>query len=142
MTESSETVKRMKNYVYDLETYPNLFCGVFNSEGQEQVFEISARKNNYDELMDFYSPENIRYAIGFNNIKFDAQVMHYLQLNRAEFKNKLGSELTKIIYEFVQNLIEKTNNNEFPPYAEWHFKVKQIDLFLMNHYDNKNKMTS
>ena len=132
----------MKNYVYDLETYPNLFCGVFNSEGQEQVFEISARKNNYDELMDFYSPENIRYAIGFNNIKFDAQVMHYLQLNRAEFKNKLGSELCKIIYEFVQRLIDKTNNGEFPPYAEWHFKVPQIDLFLINHYDNKNKMTS
>lgn len=143
MTESSETVINMKkNYVYDLETYQNLFCGVFNTGGEETVFEISARKNQYDEMMDFYNPQNIKYAIGFNNVKFDAQVMHYLTLNREKFKDKPGSELTKIIYEFVQNLIEKTNNNEFPPYAEWHFKVQQIDLFLINHYNNKNKMTS
>ena len=132
----------MRNYVYDLETYQNLFCGVFNTGGEETVFEISARKNQYDEMMDFYSPQNIKYAIGFNNVKFDAQVMHYLTVNREKFKDKPGSELTKIIYEFVQKLIEKTNNNEFPPYAEWHFKVQQIDLFLINHYNNKNKMTS
>ena len=38
----------MKNYICDLETYPNLFCGVFNTEGKETVFEISARKNDYE----------------------------------------------------------------------------------------------
>lgn len=132
----------MKNYVYDLETYQNLFCGIFNSEGKELTFEISARKNDYEELMEFYTPENIRYAIGFNNVKFDAQVMHYLGVNYKSFRLLRGSEICKLVYEFVQKLIEKTNAGEFPPYAEWHFKVQQIDLFLINHYDNKNKMTS
>ena len=132
----------MKNYVYDLETYQNLFCGVFNTEGEDTVFEISARKNDLEELLKFYQPENIKYAIGFNNVKFDAQVLQYLLTNEKKFKLLQGSEICKLIYDFVQKLIEKTNNNEFPPYAEWHFKVKQIDLFLINHYNNKNKMTS
>lgn len=129
-----------KNYVYDLETYPNFFCGVFNSEGQETVFEISARKNDYEELLEFY--ENINLAIGFNNIRFDAQVMQHLIKNKKTFVNKQGSELTAEIYEFVQNLIDATNNGGFPPYAEWHFSTRQIDLFLINHYNNKNRLTS
>ena len=132
----------MKNYVFDLETYQNLFCGVFNNNGEEYVFEISGRKNDYEDLIKFYNKENIKYAIGFNNIKFDAQVMHYLIINYNDFIKIQGSELCKKIYSFVQSLIEKTNMGEFPPYAEWHFTVKQIDLFLINHYDNKNKMTS
>ena len=64
--------KFMKNYVYDLETYPNFFCGVFNCEGKELVYEISARKNDYEKLLKFYQ-NDINYAIGFNNIRFDAQ---------------------------------------------------------------------
>ena len=140
--ELAESSKTAKNYVYDLETYQNMFCGVFNSEGQEKVFEISARKNNLEELISFYTPENIRYAIGFNNVKFDAQVLHHVWKNREMYKFMMGSEICRDIYDFVQELIQKTNAGEFPPYAEWHFKVPQIDLFLMNHYDNKNKMTS
>lgn len=134
--------KNAKNYVYDLETYQNMFCGVFNSEGQEKVFEISARKNDLEELLKFYTPENIRYCIGFNNIRFDAQVLHYIYKNKDVFKHTVGSEICRYIYDFVQELIQITNSGDFPPYAEWHFKVAQIDLFLMNHYDNKNKMTS
>lgn len=132
----------MKNYIYDIETYKNLFCVVFNSQGEDIVFEISARKNDYEELRDFYTDRNIRYAIGFNNVKFDAQVMHFLMVNYAEFRLLRGSQLVEKIYDFAQKVIQKSKDREFPPYAEWHFNVKQIDLFLINHYDNKNKMTS
>ena len=89
--ELAESSKTAKNYVYDLETYQNMFCGVFNSEGQEKVFEISARKNNLEELISFYTPENIRYAIGFNNVKFDAQVLHHIWKNREMYKFMMGS---------------------------------------------------
>ena len=132
----------MKNYIYDIETYKNLFCVVFNSQGEDTVFEISARKNDYEELRDFYNSRNIKYAIGFNNVKFDAQVMHFLMVNYGEFRMLRGSQLVEKIYDFAQKVIQKSIDKEFPPYAEWHFDVKQIDLFLINHYDNKNKMTS
>ena len=132
----------MKNYIYDLETYPNLFCGVFNTEGKETVFEISARKNDYEKLLEFYTDENIKYAIGFNNIKFDAQILHYLVSNKELFIKKQGSELVSLIFLFAQKVIPSTYDGGFPPYAEWNFGVKQIDLFLINHYNNKNKMTS
>lgn len=132
----------MKNYIYDLETYPNFFCGVFNSEGDEVVFEISARKNDLDKIVEFYNTSVIKFAIGFNNVRFDAQIMHFLVSNYNEFKRKQGSELVKLIFEFAQKVINATMDGGFPPYAEWHFKVPQIDLFLINHYNNKNKMTS
>ena len=48
----------MKNYVFDLETYQNLFCGVFNNNGEEYIFEISGRKNDYEDLIKFYNKEN------------------------------------------------------------------------------------
>lgn len=131
-----------KNYVYDLETYQNLFCGVFNSSGEEKVFEISARKNDLEDLLDFYTPDNIQYAIGFNNVKFDAQVLQYLISNQKEFLTLQGSQICKLVYNFVQKIIATMNEGGFPPYQEWKFPVKQIDLFLINHYDNKNKMTS
>jgi hypothetical protein len=132
----------MKNYIYDLETYQNFFCGVFNNQGEEEVFEISARKNDYEALCDFYNPAFIKFAIGFNNARFDAQVMQYLINNRAKFSKLQGSELTKLIYDFVQSIIKKADLKEFLPYAEWSVTVPQIDLFLINHYNNKNKMTS
>ena len=68
--------------------------------------------------------------------------MHWLCLNSKNLRLKQGSEISKEIFEFVQKLIASTNDGGFPPYAEWHFKTKQIDLFLINHYNNKNKMTS
>ena len=132
----------MKNYIYDLETYPNLFCGVFNTEGKETVFEISARKNDYEKFLEFYTDKNIKYAIGFNNGRFDAQILHYLVSNKELFIKKQGSELVSLIFLFAQKVISSTYDGGFPPYAEWNFEVKQIDLFLINHYNNKNKMTS
>ena len=132
----------MKNYTYDIETYPNLFCVVFNTEDNETVFEISARRNDYDELVEFYRPENIKYAIGFNNLKFDSQVLHWLVTNESEFKNKQGSEIVGLIFEKSQQIIDSQRDGGFPPYAEWHIRVTQIDLYLINHYNNKDKMTS
>lgn len=135
-------MKTKKNYTYDLETFMNIFCGVWNHKGEELVFEISARRNNLDELIEFYTTDNIEYAIGFNNAKFDAQVMQYLVQNYPEFKTMQGSELVGKIYDFAQDLIRRMNAKEFSPYPEWKITVPQIDLYAMNHYDNQNKRTS
>lgn len=134
--------QKKKIYTYDLETYPNLFCGVWNHQGEEIVFEISARRNNLEELIEFYRPENIQYAIGFNNAKFDAQIMQFLVNNAGEFLLLQGSKLVKKIFDFAQDIIAKSNAKEFLPYPEWFITVPQIDLYAMNHYDNKNKRTS
>ena len=137
---------KAKNYIYDIETYPNFFCVVFNSGGKEIVFEISGRKNDYDKLLKFYKPSNICYAIGFNNVSFDAQVLEWLLSTRVsvEFKKLQGSELTKKIFEYAQHVIEIANNPQggFLPISEWKMVVPQIDLFLQNHYKNKARQTS
>ena len=137
-----ETSNNMKIYTYDIETYPNLFCVVFNSGGEESVYEISARINDLEMLVDFYCRDYIKYAIGFNNCGFDAQVLEYLVKNFEKFKHLQGSELVGLIFKFAQEVIEKARNKEFLPYAEWNFTVDQIDLFKIQHYNNKARMTS
>ena len=130
-----------KNYIYDLETYPNFFCGVFKCKDEDIVFEISARVNDYDMMCDFYENE-IKYAIGFNNVKFDAQIMQYLINNREQFNQMQGSQLVKLIFDFAQSVIQKSRDKEFLPFAEWNTTVPQIDLYAINHYNNKARITS
>ena len=35
-----------RNYIYDIETYPNFFCAIFKSGSVIHTFEISERKND------------------------------------------------------------------------------------------------
>lgn len=133
----------MKNYVYDIETYLNFFCCVFVHKDQTIVFEISGRKNDYDKLVKFYNSDNIKHAIGYNNLAFDGQVMEMLVHKYPKYRRLQGSELVKIIYSFAQETIEKSNQkNTFPTYPEWKMSVPQMDLYKMNGYNNKNKRTS
>jgi len=131
-----------QNYVYDIETYPNFFCAVFLNGKEEKTFEISGRKNDLENLINFYNTDHINYAIGFNCTIFDAQVLQFLvnDFNRLNTLNSIS--LTTYIYEKAQMVIEKSNAKEFLPFPEWKVTVPQIDLFLINHYNNKNKMTS
>ena len=131
-----------KNYVYDLETYPNFFCGVFINETEEYVFEISGRKNDLDKLYKFYDVKNIKYLIGFNCVRFDAQIMQFLIDDYHSLKYLSARDLNQKIFDKAQEVIQKSNNNEFLPYPEWRITVPQIDIYLMNHYNNKNMATS
>ncbi|MDR1018983.1 MAG: hypothetical protein LBM02_09825 [Lachnospiraceae bacterium] len=133
---------KISNYVYDLETYPNFFCGVFKNKMEERVFEISGRKNDLDLLYKFYNSKNIKYLIGFNCVRFDAQIMQFLVDNYEILRNLSALDLNQKIFDKAQEVIRKSNNNEFLPYPEWKITVPQIDLYLINHYNNKNKATS
>ena len=88
-----------KNYVYDLETYPNFFCGVFINETEEYVFEISGRKNDLDKLYKFYDVKNIKYLIGFNCVRFDARIMQFLIDDYHSLKYLSARDLNQKIFD-------------------------------------------
>ncbi len=37
---------------------------------------------------------------------------------------------------------EKNNKGDFADYAPYKLKIKQIDLFKLNHWDNKNSLVT
>lgn len=130
--------------VYDLETLKCCFLGGFYNPDTKSYneFEISKYKNDLYKLVKFYTSENIDYCIGFNNVGFDAQVLHFISENHQKWIDNSNLEIASIIYNFVQNLIESQKYNLPLPYYESNFKVNQIDVFKIFHFDNKSKSCS
>ena len=67
--------------VYDIEIFPNVFhCVCKNTETNElSYFEISNRKNQLTELVEFFHYKNVdRIFCGYNNKHYDDVVINYI----------------------------------------------------------------
>jgi len=53
-----------------------------------------------------------------------------------------GLEICAIIAQKAADTIHDANYDVFPEYREEWLSLKQLDLFRINHYDNKNRMVS
>lgn len=135
--------------IYDLESYPNVFsyCGV-NSDGTDiKVFEISDRKNETKELLQELRRLVVekKSLVGFNNVGFDYNLIHYIIEEAKKAKSK-GVELklsAKKLYNQTQKIINSYKGDGFGmKVREEEVVIPQIDLYLINHFDNKAKATS
>lgn len=129
----------MTDWIFDLETYPNIFSiGLMNVDTKEAwVFEISARKNQSKQMIDFMRRlyrEKAR-MVGFNNIGFDYPVLHYI------LKNKDCSVYS--IYKKAMSLISAEDDDRFRNLVrEEDIMIPQIDLYKIHHFDNRARATS
>lgn len=126
-------------YVYDIETYPNVFTIVVKEHRTDRMwyYEISERKNQLVEILSLL--EYIRLIggrmVGFNNIDFDYPVIHNALLTRQS-----AAVTAPMIYKEVEKL--------FAPDVKWksireeEVKIPQVDLFRIWHFNNKAKSTS
>ena len=93
----------MKMFIYDIETYPNIFTFTLIREDGKWLksFEVSARKNQIIEFfkcIDYLIDDN-HSLVGFNNIGFDYPVVHKIIEARNEFINQpRGLLICKKIY--------------------------------------------
>lgn len=136
-----------KLWVYDLETYPNIFtfCTVYGNGKGIRVFEISDRKNDAEELLDFLRKVKIHdhYLAGFNNINFDYPIVHYIISKAKKCKRRRLSfkltpeELYKVANELINN-DDKFGNAIKPSEVI----IPQLDAYKIMHFDNKAKATS
>lgn len=120
-------------WIYDLETYPNMFLATFKNvkTGEWREFEISDRINELNELRQFLYNE-VGGLIGFNVVNFDYPVLHHTVL-------KNNQPLTSYnIYKEVERII----NTKYSSVWDNQVIIPQLDLFRIWHYDNKNKSTS
>ena len=140
-----QEVKQTTTFItYDIETFLSIFCVVFKYQNRYKTFEISERKDEYEELVAFLKEGALKrwFFCGFNNVRFDAQVLQWLLEAKEPFKKLTGKTKAKHIMEFAQSVIEKINNKEFPPYQESKLSCQQLDLFLQAHYNNRARSTS
>jgi len=128
-------------YTYDLESYPNIFTFAGKFFGYDQVyqFEISDRKNDRDALLTHLSYlQNCGVEmVGFNNVGYDYTLIHELLTNPYFF------DYVKV-HQLSNNIIHSARAGGRSNFKIYHKerKIPQIDLMLINHFDNANKMTS
>lgn len=120
------------DYIYDVEFYKNFFCVNFKSfDGRDErfTFEISSRKDERESLLAFLKQQGLR-LIGFNNVGYDYPVLHMLikspNISLERWWNRVQQEV------FNNRTIVWDRDRE----------IFQIDLFKINHYDNRARMVS
>lgn len=130
----------MNWFVYDLESYPNIWtCCIADIQTRKlKVFEVSTRKDQREEMFEYL--RNVRrqngIMVGFNNNGYDYPLLHQFLKN----KSMTPSEL----FEYGNKIIKSAYSEN-----RWQYQVKdkdvmiqQLDLFKLNHFDNKAKATS
>jgi hypothetical protein len=134
----------MKVLCYDIETMQELFLiNVLDPELHEQhEFMVSAWHNNLDAFVKFIEEHPDHYWVGYNNLRFDSQVVEWVIRNYENWHHLTNLVICAKIAQKAQDVIHDANYDVFPEYRESDLSMKQIDLFKVNHYDNKNRMVS
>lgn len=125
-----------KRWVWDIECYPNLFlvCAKHCETGERRRFQVSPLGDDRDALA-YWLKEEVEEMVGFNSLFYDYPVLHYAL---SHLWNLRGRDFCAGVFKFSSNIIKgKRIYLKDKDYVR-----KQIDLFKINHYDNKAKMTS
>ena len=129
------------DYVFDIETYPNVFTlAVEHSEAPIcWSFEISDWRNDSREIVAFlqHLKDTDARMVGFNNLGFDYPVLHTLI--------RMGKADATTLYDKAMAIINSQDEGD----GRWAHQVSpsdrfvaQIDLFKIHHFDNKARSTS
>lgn len=126
--------------VYDIEVLINCFTytGYNITENKWYQFVIHESRNDFKELIDHLLKYNNFWMIGFNNEKYDYPVLHHILNHKSDYIHENPKDLVSYIYFKSQEVI----NMEFSAIADKNKYIKQIDLFLIWHYNNKARATS
>ena len=137
-------MEQLRVLCYDIETMQELFLmDIYNPETDSHTeIIVSKWHNNVDSLSTIINKHKDYYWVGYNNLRFDSQVVEWILRNCDYWHEKSNLEICAIIAQKAQDVIHDANYDVFPEYREDSLSFKQIDLFKVNHYDNKNRMVS
>ena len=134
----------MNVLVYDIETLKELFLVVVYKPDTDVTYEfqVSRWTNQLDAFIRFTEEHDEHYWVGYNNLRFDSQVVEHVLRNYEHWHEMSGLEICAIIAQKAADTIHDANYDVFPEYKEEWLSLKQLDLFRINHYDNKNRRVS
>src|SRR5512137_706679 len=109
------------DYVFDIETYPNVFTlAVEHAEAPVcWMFEISDLRNDSREIVEFlqYLKETNSRMVGFNSLGFDYPVIHTLI--------RMGKSDAKTLYDKAMAIIGSQDDE-----SRWMHNVNPTDRFV------------
>lgn len=129
-----------KVWVYDIESFGNFFsCIFYNIDTfDKKEFIVCEWIDQFNEFIEFVKSDEMKGMIGFNNIGFDYPLLHKILNTLSQFKRRNGLDKAILIKQFTNNII----NSQYSSIRENKVKIPQLDLYKINHFDNKNKATS
>lgn len=129
--------------IHDIETLEEMFLIVALIPGEQlRKWEVSRWRNDLYALVKFVEEHKDYFWVGYNNLRFDAQVIEWILRNYESWIDRSGIEIAAIISQKAQDIIDDSNYDIFPEYNEDNLSLKQIDLFKIWHFDNKNRRVS
>ena len=134
----------MKVLIYDIETLTEFFLvSVYNVQTQEYYeFQVNKNINQLGGLIRFIDSHKDYYWVGYNNLRFDSQVIEWVYRNYEDWEELGALEVCAKIAQKAADVIHDANYEVLPEFSEFKLSTKQIDLFKINHFDNKNRRVS
>jgi hypothetical protein len=134
----------MNVLVYDIETMKEFFLvGIYvPSEDKHFDFKVNRFENQLDSFISFTEKYGDFYWVGYNNLRFDSQVVEWVIRNYEHWHELNNLEICSLIAQKAQDVIHDANFDVFPEYREQDLSLQQIDLFKIQHFDNKNRRVS
>jgi len=134
----------MNVLIYDIETLKEMFLvGIYiPHEDAYHEFEVSKSKYDLDKFVDFSEKYKDFYWVGYNNLRFDCQVVEWILRKCHDWGEKSNLDVAAMIAQKAQDVIHDANYDVFAEYREEDLTLKQIDLFKIHHFDNKNRRVS
>lgn len=143
-------------YVYDIEVFPNVFhCTVKNTEtGELHKFEISCRRNQLDELVNFFHTVNTDYTFGdlyttdinldtnilfcgYNNLHYDNAIINYIIDCYNIMKYKGYRDICRSVFN-LSKVITTSSEDDNSAWRKWKYMIcfDSFDILTML-YSNK-----
>ena len=143
-------------YVYDIEVFPNVFhCTVKNTEtGELHKFEISCRRNQLDELVEFFHTVNTKYTFGdlyttdikldtnilfcgYNNLHYDNAIINYIIDCYNIMKYKGYRDICRSVFN-LSKVITTSSEDDNYAWRKWKYMIcfDSFDILTML-YSNK-----
>ena len=107
-------IRNRKVYVYDVEIFPNAFhcCCKDTESGQLHRFEISNRRNQLDNLVDFfYYDSSEKMFCGYNNHHYDDVIINYIIDYYEVMLNKRRIDINESLFNLSHVIVESEEGN-------------------------------
>lgn len=119
--------------IYDIEVFPNTFhCVLLNTDNEELYkFEISERKNQIQELVQFFT--NPKYLLcGYNNKHYDDVIINYIIDYIDVMFRKSVYDITLSLFNLSQTIINLEDGN-ISKIKKWKYAnyFESMDLLTM-----------
>ena len=129
-------IKERPVTLYDIEVFPNCFhCTCKDSESHKiYKFEISSRKNQLNELIDFFYFDRTKHVMcGYNNKHYDDIVINYIIFYRNSMKRLGFQRICNSLYYLSKEIINSEKTDDIEKIKEYKCAnyFYSFDLMLM-----------